>query len=1266
MMSSEDDELGFYKLFSYADRLDWSLMGLGALGSIVHGMAQPIGYLLLGKALNGYGNNLGNTSNMVDAILQIVPYVWYMALATFPAGILEIACWMYASERQLERLRLAYLRAVLSQEIGAFDTELTTGNIMSGMSNHMGIIQDAIGEKMGHFLSNVATFLSGVLIAAICCWEVALLSLLVVPLILIIGATYTKKMNTIATAKLVYLSEATSLVEQTISQIKTVFAFVGECKAIKSFTKCMHKQLLISKGEALIKGVGTGMFQTVSFCSWALIIWVGAVVVTKKRSTGGDAIAAIMCILFGAISLTFAAPDMQIFNQAKAAGKEVFRVIERKPTISYDSKGEELRNVAGNIDIRNVHFAYPSRQDKLILQGFSLSVPAGNMVALVGTSGCGKSTIISLIERFYDPLKGEILIDNQNIRDLDLKSLRKNIGAVSQEPSLFSGTIGENIKVGNMEATDEEIEKAAILANAHSFISQLPNQYSTENYLKLSRVNDEGFLDLSNKLTILCIYDQNDEQVGQQGFQLSGGQKQRIAIARAILKNPPILLLDEATSALDSESEKIVQDALEKAMRGRTVIVIAHRMSTITNADMIVIVQNGQVTETGTHRSLLQTSDFYNNLFSMQNLSSMPDSRPTELMEVPASTDQIQKFPSQEVEQHREEREPHQDFSKSVKKEEQKERSKAVLFFRIWFELKPKELVKIAVGSVAAAFSGISKPFFGFFIITIGVAYFEPDARQKVAGYSVIFALVGLLSLFTHTLQHYFFGVVGEKAMTNLRQSLYSGVLRNELAWFEKPENSVSSLTSRIITDTSTVKMIIADRMSVIVQCISSILIATIVSIIVNWRMALVAWAVMPCHFIGGLIQAKSAKGFSGDSASAHYEVVSLASESAANIRTIASFCHEEYIIQRAKLCLEKPKKKSKMESLKYGIIQGFSLCLWNIAHAVALWYTAILIRRHQASFKNGIRAYQIFSLTVPSITELWTLIPTVISAISILTPAFETLDRRTKIEPDTPKDSNSNPVEGRIEFQNVKFNYPLRPEITVLDNFNLQIEPGLRIALVGPSGAGKSSVLALLLRFYDPMEGRVMIDGKDIKQYNLKRLREKIGLVQQEPLLFNCSIRDNICYGTDEASETEILEVSRAANIHEFISSLPDAYNTIVGEKGCQLSGGQKQRIAISRTLLKKPAILLLDEATSALDAESERSIVSALESGIMNVSGRELSRITQITVAHRLSTVMNSDRIVVMEKGKTVEMGSHSTLIAMREGVYSRMFQLQSLVEN
>ncbi|XP_006659119.1 ABC transporter B family member 19-like [Oryza brachyantha] len=1225
--STDEKPFPFFRLLCYADAVDWLLMALGTIGSVIHGMAFPVGYLLLGKALDAYGTNINDQEGMVHALYKVVPFVWYMAAATLPAGMVEISCWIYSSERQLARMRLAFLRSVLNQEVGAFDTDLTTAKIITGVTSHMSVIQDAIGEKLGHFVTSFSTFFAGIIIAFASCWEVALLSFLVIPLILVIGASYTKHMNGISLSRNVIISEATSIVEQTLSHIKTVFSFVGEKWAMKSFVQCMDNQYKLSKKEAVIKGIGLGLFQAVTFCSWALMVWIGAVAVTRRKATGGGTIAAIMSILFGAISITYAAPDLQTFNQAKAAGKEVFKVIERKPSISYEKHGSVLGKVRGEIKLRRVHFAYPSRQDKPILQGFSLCIPAGKVVALVGSSGCGKSTVISLLQRFYDPASGDIFIDGHSIKKLDLESLRRNIASVSQEPSLFSGTIKDNLRIGKMDASDDEISKAARTANVHSFISKLPNEYLTE--------------------------------VGERGVQLSGGQKQRIAIARAMLKDPPILLLDEATSALDSESEKLVQDALDKAMSGRTVILIAHRMSTVVNADTIVVVENGKVAQTGTHQELLGKSTFYSNVCSMQNIEKEAGKR-VESSSDNAIEDEIDEVYDRQLSPKQgEQTKLERPNSKQSKQEVRKEIHP---FFRLWYGLQKDDIAKILLGSSAAAISGISKPLFGYFIMTIGVAYYDPDAKRKVSKYSFIFFTAGVITLASNIFQHYIYGVVGEKAMKNLREAIFSSVLRNELGWFEKPKNGVGFLTSRIVSDTSTIKIIISDRMAVIVQCISSILIATVVSMYVNWRMGLVSWAVMPCHFIGGLIQAKAAKGFYGDSAIAHQELVSLASEAASNIRTVASFVYEDEIIKKAELSLQEPMRVTKIESMKYGVIQGISLCLWNIAHAVALWYTTVLVQRKQASFENSIRSYQIFSLTVPSITELWTLIPMVMSAIAILNPAFEMLDRDTQIVPDKPESPSNGWLMGRTEFQDVNFNYPSRPEVTILDGFNLVIEPGQRVALVGPSGAGKSSVLALLLRFYDPQRGRVLIDDKNIKDYNLRWLRKQIGLVQQEPILFNSSIRDNISYGSEETSETEIIQAAMEANIHEFISSLPKGYDTVVGEKGSQLSGGQKQRIAIARTLLKRPAILLLDEATSALDGESERVVMSSLGAKEWNKRNEASSKITSITVAHRLSTVINVDMIVVMEKGEVVELGNHQTLISADDGVYSRLFHLQS----
>ncbi|EEC82914.1 hypothetical protein OsI_27835 [Oryza sativa Indica Group] len=1194
--AAADKKFPFFGLLRYADGLDWLLMVAGTMGSFLHGMGPSMSYYLVGKGIDVVGNNIGNREATVHELSKLIPYMWALAIITLPGGMIEITCWMYTSQRQMSRMRMAYLRSVLSQDIGAFDTDLTTANVMAGATNHMSAIQDAIGEKLGHFLSNFSTFLVSIIVAFVCCWEVGMLSMLVVPMLLMVGATYAKMMIDASMKRIALVSAATTVVEQTLSHIKIVFSFVGENSAIKSFTKCMDKQYKLSKIEAMTKG----------------LVWVGAAAVVDRSAKGGETIAAVINILSAAIYISNAAPDLQSFSQAKAAGKEVFEVINRNPAISYESNGTILEKVTGNIEIREVDFMYPSRVDKPILRSFSLSIPAGKVVALVGSSGCGKSTVISLVQRFYDPISGNILIDGQNIKELDLKSLRRSIGSVSQEPSLFS-----------------EIIEIAKSANVHSFVSKLPNQYSTE--------------------------------VGERGVQLSGGQKQRIAIARAMLKDPPILLLDEATSALDSESEKLVQEALDGAMKGRTVILIAHRMSTIINSDKIVVVENGKVAQSGTHEELLEKSPFYSSVCSMQNLEKESGKSEERFTDQVREEQDNGSGTSNEPSSTAHEQEKSLELNPNQPKQDIRNRASA--FYRMFLGTFMLEPGKILLGSTAAAISGVSKPIFAFYIMTVAIAYFDPDAKRIVAKYSIILFLIGLLTFFSNIFQHYIYGLVGERAMNNLREALFSVILQNEIGWFEQPKNSVGFLTSRVVGDTSMIKTIISDRMSVIVQCISSILIATGLSIGVNWRMGLVAWALMPCQFIAGLVQVRSAKGFATDTSTSHRKLISLTSEAVSNIRTVASFGQEEEILKKADLSLQEPMQTSRIESIKYGVVQGVSLCLWHMTHAIALSYTIVLLDKSLATFENCVRAYQAIALTITSITELWSLIPMVISAIAILDPALDILDRETQIVPDEPKVHCEDRITGNIEFQDVSFSYPSRQDVIILDGFSLAIEPGQRVALVGPSGAGKSTIVSLLLRFYDPCRGQVLVDGKDVREYNLRFLRKQIGLVQQEPILFNLSIRENISYGNEGASETEIVEAAMEANIHEFISGLSNGYDTVVGDKGSQLSGGQKQRIAIARTILKRPVILLLDEATSALDGETEKVVMSSLAAKEWKSKEGELSnKITSITIAHRLSTVTSADVIVVMDKGEVVEMGSHETLVTTSNGVYSRLYCMQS----
>ncbi|KAF2316255.1 hypothetical protein GH714_041596 [Hevea brasiliensis] len=503
----------------------------------------------------------------------------------------------------------------------------------------------------------------------------------------------------------------------------------------------------------------------------------------------------------------------------------------------------------------------------------------------------------------------------------------------------------------------------------------------------------------------------------------------------------------------------------------------------------------------------------------------------------------------------------------------------------------------------------------------------------------------------------------GENLTTRVRRMMLAAILRNEVGWFDEEEHNSSLVAARLATDAADVKSAIAERISVILQNMTSLLTSFIVAFIVEWRVSLLILATFPLlslptlprtidYVIFFVTQQLSLKGFAGDTAKAHAKTSMIAGEGVSNIRTVAAFNAQDKILSLFCYELRVPQLRSLHRSQTSGLLFGLSQLALYASEALILWYGAHLVGKGVSTFSKVIKVFVVLVITANSVAETVSLAPEIIRGGESVGSVFSVLDRSTRIDPDDPEAEPVESMRGEIELRHVDFAYPSRPDVPVFKDLSLRIRAQSQ-ALVGASGCGKSSVIALIERFYDPTAGKVMIDGKDIRRLNLKSLRLKIGLVQQEPALFAASIFDNIAYGKDGATEAEVIEAARAANVHGFVSALPDGYKTPVGERGVQLSGGQKQRIAIARAVLKDPAILLLDEATSALDAESECVLQEALE--------RLMRGRTTVLVAHRLSTIRGVDSIGVVQDGRIVEQGSHSELISRVDGAYSRLLQLQ-----
>nr|XP_004494063.2 ABC transporter B family member 1-like [Cicer arietinum] len=1179
--------VGFGELFRFADGLDYILMTIGTVGAIVHGCSLPIFLRFFADLVNSFGSNANNLDKMTHEVVKYAFYFLVVGAAIWASSWAEISCWMWTGERQSTKMRIKYLEAALKQDIEFFDTEVRTSDVVFAINTDAVMVQDAISEKLGNFIHYMATFVSGFVVGFTAVWQLALVTLAVVPMIAVIGAIHTTTLAKLSSKSQEALSQAGNIVEQTVLQIRVVLSFVGESRALQGYSSALKVAQKLGYKTGLAKGMGLGATYFVVFCCYALLLWYGGYLVRHHYTNGGLAIATMFAVMIGGLGLGQSAPSMAAFTKARVAAAKIFRIIDHKPNIDRNSEsGLELETVTGLVELKNVNFSYPSRPEVLILNDFSLNVPAGKTMALVGSSGSGKSTVVSLIERFYDPTSGQVMLDGHDIKTLKLKWLRQQIGLVSQEPALFATTIRENILLGRPDANQVEIEEAARVANAHSFIIKLP----------------EGF----------------ETQVGERGLQLSGGQKQRIAIARAMLKNPAILLLDEATSALDSESEKLVQEALDRFMIGRTTLVIAHRLSTIRKADLVAVIQQGSVFEIGTHDELFSKGEngVYAKLIKMQeiahetamNNARKSSARPSSARNSVSSpiiarnssygrspySRRLSDFSTSDFSLSLDASHPNYRLEKLAFKDQ------ASSFWRL-VKMNSPEWLYALIGSIGSVVCGSLSAFFAYVLSAVLSVYYNPDHKHMIREIDkYCYLLIGLSStaFIFNTLQHFFWDIVGENLTKRVREKMLTAVLKNEMAWFDQEENESARISARLALDANNVRSAIGDRISVIVQNTALMLVACTAGFVLQWRLALVLIAVFPVVVAATVLQKMFMTGFSGDLEAAHAKATQLAGEAIANVRTVAAFNSESKIVRLFAYNLETPLQrcfwKGQISGSGYGIAQ-FAL---YASYALGLWYASWLVKHGISDFSKTIQVFMVLMVSANGAAETLTLAPDFIKGGRAMRSVFDLLDRRTEIEPD---DQDATPVpdrlRGEVELKHVDFSYPTRPDMPVFRDLNLRIRAGKTLALVGPSGCGKSSVIALIQRFYDPTSGRVMIDGKDIRKYNLKSLRRHISVVPQEPCLFATTIYENIAYGHDSATESEIIEAATLANCHKFISALPDGYKTFVGERGVQLSGGQKQRIAVARAFVRKAELMLLDEATSALDAESERSVQEALD---------------------------------------------------------------------
>ncbi|KNG89222.1 multidrug resistance protein 1, 2, 3 (p glycoprotein 1, 2, 3) [Aspergillus nomiae NRRL 13137] len=1223
--------VGYLTLYRYATRNDKIILVIASLAAIVGGALMPLMTVLFGGLAGTFRSfllgDIGEGQFTGD-LARFSLYFLYLAVGEFVMVYLATVGFVYAGEHITAKIRQQFLAAILRQNIAFFD-ELGAGEITTRITADTNLVQEGISEKVALTLTAVATFVAAFVIGFVTYWKLTLILCSTVAAIVVTLGAVGSFVAKLSKKYLAHFAAGGTVAEEAISSIRNAAAFNTQEKLAQRYDGYLVEA---ERSGFKLKSTTSSMFAFLFlyiYLNYGLSFWMGSRFLVDGSVGLSQILTIQMAIMMGALALGNITPNVQAITSAVAAANKIYATIDRvSPLDPTSTEGQKLEKLQGNVELKNIRHIYPYRPDVVVMDGVSLLIPAGKSTALVGASGSGKSTIVGLVERFYDPVGGCVHIDGHDIKDLNLRWLRQQISLVSQEPTLFATTIFGNIRHGLIgtphehesdKAIRELVERAAQMANAHDFITSLPEGYDTD--------------------------------IGERGFLLSGGQKQRIAIARAMVSDPKILLLDEATSALDTKSEGVVQAASDKAAQGRTTVIIAHRLSTIKNADNIVVMSHGRIVEQGTHDDLLQKKGAYYNLAEAQRIAMKQESR---------NQDEDSILPGTNYDLRR------LDFKKgrySLDKEDQGEDPDALQVDKTRPERAASRATPAKDGeeditdnyTLFTLIRFIAAVFFAKCITALSLPLSErSEIRRQANFWSLMYLMLAFVQLLVIICQGTAFSYCAERLTHRVRDQAFRYILRQDIAFFDK--RSSGALTSFLSTETSHLAGLSGITLMTILLMVTTLIASCAIGLAVGWELSLVCMSTIPLLLACGYFRLAMLVRLEKEKKKAFEQSASYACEATSAIRTVASLTRESDVCNHYHEQLLSQGRRLVWSILKSSILYAASQSLQFLCMALGFWYGGTLFGRHEYSMFQFFLCFSVVIFGAQSAGTVFSFAPDIAKARHAAASLKALFDRTPEIDSWSRDGEMVQSIEGHVEFREVYFRYPTRPNQLVLRGLNLHVKPGQYVAFVGASGCGKSTAIALVERFYDPALGGVYVDGKDISSFNINKYRSHLALVSQEPTLYQGTIRENIMLGTDrdDVTEDEMVQCCKTANIYDFIISLSNSFDTLVGSKGSMLSGGQKQRLAIARALLRNPRILLLDEATSALDSESEKLVQAALDTA---AKGR-----TTIAVAHRLSTVQKADMIYVFNQGRVIECGTHAELMQKRSA-YFELVGLQNL---
>lgn len=1149
--------------------------------------------------------------------------------------------------------------AALLRLDGAQQDDLRTGQVVSRSISDITLIQTLL-QFLPNMTGNALMFCVSLVFMAWLSPLLTVVALVVGPLLWLIALRGRRTLFPANWHAQQEAAEVASAVESTVTGVRIVKGFGQERRELEGLERRVRGLFSSRLRVVAFTSRYNPALQAVPALGQVAVLVLGGWLALDGRVSLGTFLA------FTAYLGSFVTPVRQVatlltvWQQARAGAERVFEVIDEEPAITDPPTARDLPAASTTgpgapgtatglpaLAWDDVTFAHGAGEP--LLRGFSLDVRPGETLALIGPAGCGKSTAVALLPRFYDTAAGTVRVGGHDVRDLTLAALRSRIGFVFEESLLLSDTVRANIAYGRPDAGDEEIRAAARLACADEFVERLPDGYDT--------------------------------LVGEQGLTLSGGQRQRIALARALLGEPAVLVLDDATSAIDARVEADIHASLREAGRRCTTVLVAHRESTLELADRIALMDGGRIVDTGTLDELRSRSALFRTLLAADGEEGRQEEAPAPARGVTA---ELWRRPTGSGRVHDEatavraanalaeaaatagpgrggpgggvlgsapptpellaalERLPLPEDDPRVPLEQA---VSADPRFHLGTLLKPFRLSLLAGLLLVAvdALAQIAVPVLVRHGVDGGVVH---QARGALLAASATAALVVGVNWLVGVAQVRTTGRTGERLLYTLRIKTYAQLQRLGLDYYE------GELGGRIMT-----------RMTMDVDALSTFLQTGLITAVVSLLTVLGVLAALLAIDAGlALVLLAALPLLIGATAVFRHYSVPAYLEARERISTVNACLQENVGMLR--------------------VTQAFRREGHNAAHFAALAWSfrdsRLRAQRYMGTFfpfveflgtlstaavlAVGVGQVRSGELTAGTLIAFLLYVELFFSPIQQLSQVFDgyqqavvgmsrlrALMRTPVATPLAAAPRRVTSLRGEIEFDDVSFHYAGGRERDVLHGVRLRVAPGETVALVGTTGAGKSTVVKLLARFYDPVAGAVRVDGHDLRELDLTGYRRRLGIVPQEPHLFGATVRDAIAYGRPDASDAEVEAAARAVGAHDTVAALPAGYLTPVGERGHGLSAGQRQLLALARAELVDPDVLLLDEATASLDLATERRVAAAVEA----LSRRR----TTLVVAHRLTTAARADRVVVLEAGTVVESGTHAQLLA-GQGPYRRLW--------